>query len=471
VNYRESLDFLYSRGNEVKDIHLGLTRIRTLMRELGNPHEEFAVLHIAGTNGKGSVAAMAESILRHAGWRTGLFTSPHLRRIEERIRVNGREISPRAFARRVSRVRSKEEGLLREQRIDHLLTFFELVTACAFLHFLKTRVQVAVIEVGLGGRLDATNIVSPRACVITGISYDHQNLLGKTLGEIAREKAGIVKPGVPFVSGCTQPVAKRVLREQADRVGAPILEIDRQCAIRITGKRQGHYSMDFETPRSTYRNLRLSIAGRFQVRNAALAIAAVEALADGPASRHAVRRGLATTRWPGRLDEYQAQRRTLLDGAHNPEAVQLLRDHLEQENLDPVYLVFGAMSDKNLSRMGKLLFPMARSIHLARISNSRSAEPRVIAALHRRFRSRIHLHVNARSALEAAWKECPRDGIVVVTGSLYLLGEVLPLVEAAVKQRKKLTGSRATSRLRGVTQDSGESRRSSPPFLLQRRSL
>jgi dihydrofolate synthase / folylpolyglutamate synthase len=471
VNYRESLDFLYSRGNEVKDIHLGLNRIRTLMRELGNPHEEFAVLHIAGTNGKGSVAAMAESILRHTGWRTGLFTSPHLRRIEERIRVSGSEISPRAFARRVSRVRSKEEALLREQRIDHRLTFFELVTACAFLHFAEARVQVAVIEVGLGGRLDATNIVSPRACVITGISYDHQSLLGKTLAEIAREKAGILKPGIPVVSGCTQPHPIRVLQEQASRVGAPILEIDRQCTIRIIGKRHGYYSMDIETPRSIYRNLRLSLAGRFQVRNAALAIAAVEALAGGPASKRAVRDGLATTRWPGRLDEYQAQRRTLLDGAHNAEAAQLLRDHLEQESLDPVYLVFGAMSDKNLSRMGKLLFPIARSIHLARISNSRSAEPRAIAALHGRFRSRMHVHANARSALQAAWKECPRDGIVVVTGSLYLLGEVLPLVEAGVKQRRKLPATRATSRLRGFTQDSGESRRSSPPFPLQRQSL
>src|SRR5262245_41636946 len=407
------------------------------MRELGNPHEEYAVLHIAGTNGKGSVAAMAESILRHTGWRSGLFTSPHLRQIEERIRVNGRKISPRAFARQASRVRSKEEALLREHRIDHRLTFFELVTACAFLHFSETRVQVAVTEVGLGGRLDATNIVSPRACVVTEISYDHQDLLGKTLAETAREKAGIVKTGVPVVTGCTQPDAIRVLREQADHVGAPILEIDRQCAIRITGKRHGHYSMDFETPRSIYRNLRLSLAGRFQVRNAALAIAAVEALTDRPASRQAVRRGLATTRWPGRLDEYRSRRRTLLDGAHNPEAVQLLRDHLEQENLDPVYLVFGAMSDKTLSRMGKLLFPVARSIHLARIANSRSAEPHVIAALHSRYRSRIHLHANPRSALEAAWKECPRDGIVVVTGSLYLVGEVLPLVEAAVKQRKK----------------------------------
>jgi dihydrofolate synthase/folylpolyglutamate synthase len=437
VNYRQSLDFLYSRGNEVKDIHLGLSRIGTLMRELGNPHEDFAVLHIAGTNGKGSVAAMAESILRHAGRRTGLFTSPHLRRIEERIRVNGREISARAFARLVSRVGSTEEALLGEQRIDRRLTFFELVTACAFLHFSETGVQLAVTEVGLGGRLDATNIVSPRACVVTGISYDHQDLLGRTLREIAREKAGIVKPGVPVVTGSTQPDAIRVLREQADRLGAPLLEIDRQCAIRITGKRHGHYSMDLQTPRAAYRNLRLSLAGRFQVRNAALAVAAVEALADGPAGRHAVRRGLATTRWPGRLDEYQARRRTLLDGAHNPEAVRLLREHLEQENLDPVYLVFGAMSDKNLGQMGKLLFPIARSIHLARISNSRSAEPDAIAALHQRFRSRIHLHANSRSALEAAWKECPRDGTVVVTGSLYLLGEVLPVVEAAMKRRKK----------------------------------
>ena len=306
--------------------------------------------------------------------------------------------------------------------------------------------QVAVIEVGLGGRLDSTNIVSPQACVITGISYDHQNLLGKTLAQIAHEKAGIVKPGVPLVSGSTQPGPTRVIRQQAKRLAAPILEIDRQCTIRITGKRRGHYVLDLETPRALYRGLKLSLAGSFQVRNAALAITAVEALMDGPLRLHAVRRGLATTRWPGRLDQYPAQRRTLLDGAHNPEAAGSLRDYLRQEGFRQVYLVFGAMSDKDFYRMGKLLFPVARSIHLARIANSRSAEPAAIAAAHARFGSRIHCHATARSALRAAWKECPRDGLVVVTGSLYLLGELLPVVKASVNQRKKrsLQGPRFT---------------------------
>src|SRR5439155_9452570 len=181
MSFREALELLYRRGNEVLEIHPGLRRIRVLMEALGNPHLKFPALHIAGTNGKGSVAAMAESMLRTAGWRTGLFTSPHLERIQERIRINGSEISSRPFASLISRISSLEDTLLANARLDARLTFFELVTAAAFLYFAEQEVDIGVIEVGLGGRWDATNIVRPRTCVITGISYDHTDILGGTL--------------------------------------------------------------------------------------------------------------------------------------------------------------------------------------------------------------------------------------------------------------------------------------------------
>jgi len=419
---------LYRRGNEVQRIRLGLHRIEAILDSFGSPHLKFPALHITGTNGKGSVAAMSEAILRHAGWKTGLFTSPHLERIEERICVNRRQVSPRQFAALVGRVRMKESSLLRSGTLDMLLTFFEFVTACAFLYFAERRVDVAVIEVGLGGRLDATNVVMPRSCVITGVSLDHTDLLGSTVEQIAREKAGIIKPGVPVVSGCSAPAARRAILEQARRQRAPLLEIDRDCAIRVTGKRGGRRVFDLRTPLKKYAGLRLSLAGLHQVRNAALAIMAVEASGFRPLRLREVRTALASTSWPGRLDEYRAARRTLLDGAHNPEAARLLRAHLKSLSARDLHFVFGAMQDKDFAEMGRILFPMGRTIHLTAVSNPRSASPAALAKAHSRFRSRIRLHFDSSEALRAAWAESSRNGLVVVTGSLYLVGELLPFV-------------------------------------------
>jgi dihydrofolate synthase/folylpolyglutamate synthase len=405
------------------------------MEAFGNPHEKFASLHIAGTNGKGSVAAIAESILRHGGWTTGIFVSPHLRKIEERIRVNGREISPRRFASLASQIRLKEAALLRKKQIDHPLTFFEFVTACAFLHFAQAGVDLAVVEVGLGGRLDATNILLPQCTVITGVSYDHQALLGNTLAKIAREKAGIVKTGVPIVSGCVVPEARDVIRKHARRLAAPLVEIDRECTIECTGQRDGRYSMNLKTPSNVYERLHLSLAGKFQLRNAAMAIAAVERLTSFPVTASAVRHGVAKTQWPGRMESYRAARWTLLDGAHNPEAAKILREHLRTLNASEFHFVFGGMLDKDLGKMGAILFPMARSIHLGPIDNPRAASPRAIVALNAKFQNRMRVHASAAGALRGAWRECPSDGCVVITGSLYLLGELLPFVRKSTESQ------------------------------------
>jgi dihydrofolate synthase/folylpolyglutamate synthase len=428
LNYSDSLEFLNRRGNEVQGIHLGLHRTLSVMEALGNPHRKYAVLHIAGTNGKGSVSAMSESILRHAGWKTGLYTSPHLVRIEERIRTEGRDISPRRFATLVSHICAAEVSLLRRKRLDRRLTYFELITCCAFLYFAEKMVDVAIVEVGLGGTLDATNIVHPEACVITGVSHDHQNLLGTTLATIAGEKAGILKPGVPAITACHSPTALRVIRSVARVTGAPLLEIGRDCKIRILGKRGGRYAFDLKTSHRSYRNLRPSLAGEHQTRNAALAVCAVEALRSFPVQILDVRQGLANTCWPGRLDEYHARRRTLMEGAHNPEGAQSLRTYLESRHEREVHLVFGALRDKDIRKMGSCLFPLACTIHLAPLDNSRTTDPETILATFRQFAPKIRIHGSSKEALQSAWQECTHKGLVVVTGSLYLLGELLPLV-------------------------------------------
>jgi len=428
MNYSEALAFLHRRGNEVQGIHLGLHRTLAVMQALRNPHREYAVLHIAGTNGKGSVAAMSESILRHAGWKTGLYTSPHLVRVEERIRIGGGEIPPRRFATLISRIRDTESSLLRGKRLDRPLSYFEFITCGAFLCFAEEKVDVAVIEVGLGGRLDATNVVDPRICVITGVSFDHQNLLGKNLAAITEEKAGILKPGVPVITACSAPTALRVIRRVARLKGAPLLEIDKKCEIRILGRSHGRFAFDLQTPRRSYRKLRLSLAGQHQMRNAALAICAIEALQSLPVRVLDVRQGLANTRWPGRLDEYHASRRTLLEGAHNPEGAQVLRTYLESQQEGEVHIVFGALRDKDIRKMGGYLFPIARSIHLTPLDNSRTANPEDILAVFNRFAPKIQVHRSSKEALQSAWQDCSGQGLVVATGSLYLLGELLPLV-------------------------------------------
>jgi dihydrofolate synthase / folylpolyglutamate synthase len=434
LNYRQILHTLSKRGNEVRGMHLGLHRIAAVLEALGNPHERYAVLHIAGTNGKGSVAATAESILRAAGWKTGLYTSPHVERLEERIRVGGRDIPARKFAAIATRVFEVEDDLYARDELDMRLTYFEVLTACSFLYFAAEQVDAAVVEVGLGGRLDATNIVKPQACIITGIALDHLDLLGSTLGEIAAEKAGIIKPGIPVISGCRAMEARRVIRARCRRVGAPLLEIDRRCRVRVVGEHGPKVTIELKTPGNHYQHLSLALAGLHQARNTALAIAGVEALRALPVSVGAVRRGVARTSWPGRLDEYFLHRRTLFEGAHNAEGARALRNHLLRCEDCEIHLVFGALRDKDFQRMGSLLFPLARRIHLTPIPNPRTADPKAIAAALPRHAARMRIYSNARKALKAAWAECPPNGLVVVTGSLYLVGALLPAVRDRAKQ-------------------------------------
>ncbi len=435
MNHRETLDYLASKGNEVQMMHLGLHRTSAMMQALGNPQDTYPCIHIAGTNGKGSVAAMSESILRHAGLVTGLYTSPHLVRVEERIRVGGRQVSPAGFSALATRIRDTENLLLAGNILDRPLTTFEFLTCCAFLHFARQRIDIAVFEVGLGGKLDSTNIVHPLVSVITGISLDHQNYLGNTLTMIAGEKAGIIKEGVPIISGCTNAAPQRVIRNRAKAVRAPLVEAFQISAIRNKRQVEGRYSFDLRTPRREYKNLHLSLAGEHQTRNAALAVMAIEALDSFPVKVGDIRRGLAATRWSGRLDEYNGRRRTLLDGAHNPEGAGLLRDFLLKRKTKEIHFVFGAMRDKNIREMGGHLFPLATSIHLTPVGNSRCASPDEVAQMHDKYRSRMRMHADMYEALHSAWKACSPSGLVVITGSLYLVGELLPAVQADAKSR------------------------------------
>lgn len=421
MTYAEALDYL--KGLAVFGAHFGLETTQRLAAGLGNPQARLRFLHVAGTNGKGSTCAMLESIYRAAGLRVGLFTSPHLVSFRERMQVGRQLISETDVARLVGEVISAQ-CLVISQRADaaplstqSLITnhfpnspptFFEFVTAMALRYFAEQKCDVVIWETGLGGRLDATNIVTPLASIITNIALDHQQWLGDTLAAIAREKAGIIKPGVPVLTAAEAPEAVAVIRAQAERMGAALTMVrDQLNAGSETGAAP-------------------ALRGAHQRRNAALAVAVVRALRDTlPVSDTALRRGLETVRWAGRLQvEKIGGREFLLDGAHNVDGARALVRALREEFAGaPFALVLGMLGDKDCELMCRMLAPLAQRIAAVRVGSSRSAEPTELAEFCRRANQSalVTAHESAGNALSALEKE-PR---VVIAGSLYLIGEAM----------------------------------------------
>jgi dihydrofolate synthase / folylpolyglutamate synthase len=416
-----ALSYLYGLGNEVTAMKLGLDSVRLLLGRLGDPHERFRSVIVAGTNGKGSIAATLESILRRAGLRTGLYTSPHLVAIEERVRVGGREVTRERFAGLAARVRVAAEALVADGVLPALPTFFEHLTAIAFLEFAEARVDIAVLEVGLGGRLDATNVVQPIVAAIGPVAFDHKEYLGETLAEIAAEKAAVIKPGCAAVIG-PQPV------EALDVLLRRCLECDVLPAFtgepRIYRSEGGRFTFGYETETDVYEQVTLGLRGRHQIANALVAIHAAEALrrAGFAISRGAILDGIARTEWPGRLEMIPGPPPILLDGAHNAAGAATLRAFLDEFGRAPVTLVFGAMGDKDVGAMLETLAPAASTIVLTRPDSPRALAPEALAAA-LPLGSDPVLVESVDDALVHASNVTPREGSICVAGSLYLVGE------------------------------------------------
>jgi dihydrofolate synthase/folylpolyglutamate synthase len=387
-------------------IKFGLENISTLVARLGHPERTFRSIHVAGTNGKGSVTAMVDAALRAAGHRSARFTSPHLVDLNERFVIDGQPVSSAAMTAAVSDVRDAIETLRAEGALVVQPTFFEVTTAAAFELFRRAGVDVAVVEVGLGGRLDATNVISPVATAITSIALDHQIYLGSTLREIAIEKAGIIKPGVPVVVGDLPPVALAAISDIARQRDA---EIIRTSASDVSGFVVG-------------------LPGAHQRGNAAVALRLLEtANARGiQVSQEAIAAGLATAAWPGRLDSRLLPdgREILLDAAHNPAGAAALASYLKGLPGPTRPLVFAAMRDKDIRGMLTELAPAVAQLIATRASNARSEEPAAIVAHARAIAPSLPVspEPSIASALAAAWRTSPR---ITVAGSIFLLGDVL----------------------------------------------
>jgi dihydrofolate synthase/folylpolyglutamate synthase len=416
-----------------------LAHIRALADAMGNPHRRLPSVLIAGTNGKGSTAATLASIAQAAGYRTGLYTSPHLLRINERIQINGEPISDVEFAEIYDRVESAALSLVANGELPWHPSFFEMLTAMMFEYFASAGVEVAVLEVGMGGRLDATNIVDPCVSVITDIDFDHQKFLGNTLTEIAGEKAGILRPHGTVVLLPQHPEVNNAL-------GKAILERD---AIAISAVKHIPPVTPAAEPFHDARGLRnrfpldcmgkrimvdSPLVGRHQLRNLALAITAVECLNQcGFTIRpEHVEAGVAATTWPARFQVIPAQEEfpeAVLDVAHNPAGAWALRSALSTFYEDrPLTMVFGVMRDKAVREIAEILFPLAERVIAARAENPRAASADEIAAAGEATGTEVIRAENVREALELARKLSRRDGIIVITGSIYIVGEALQLL-------------------------------------------
>lgn len=419
MNYSEAIRFL--EGLSQFGMKPGLENSLRLAALAGNPHERLRFIHVAGTNGKGSTCAMLESIYRAAGLRVGLYTSPHLVSFRERIQVSRQFISESE----VVRFTASAADWLKSFPGDFQPTFFELVTCMALTHFANERCDLVIWETGLGGRLDATNIVTPLASVITNIAFDHTQWLGDTLAKITAEKAGILKPGIPVVTAADAPEALAVISEVARDSGSPLTIVT-----------PGDDCHQFVSQVS------LPLLGEHQRTNAALAVATVRTLAHQiPVPDESIRRGLEEVRWPGRLQVLQHGEQTiLLDGAHNPAGIATLRDALAKHfaGREPV-LVIGMLADKDWREIVRLLAPIANRILVVPVASHRSLAPQDLAAEFQRQNSRAGVVVGA--SIKDALKQLASDSFIVITGSLYLIGEAMELLGATtegVEDEKKL---------------------------------
>ena len=410
----QALAFLHSRSPST--VVLGLERMQAALAELGHPERRLPAVHVAGTNGKGSTCAMVEAVLLKAGFRAGLYTSPHLVRFNERIRLQGVDISDAVLGQRLLQV-------LQGAPTAAELTYFELATLVAFWHFAEEEVDFAVLETGLGGRLDATSTCLPVATAVTTVGLDHTELLGDTLRAVAREKAGIFRPGVPAVVASQEADAAEVLFQEAARVEAPLLREGVDFALTPHGK-----ELLYTHGARRLEGLVLGLAGEHQRHNASVALCLLDVLEDRGASLsdEARRAGLRTVRWPGRLEEVAGAPRLLLDGAHNPQGVEALLAALDSTYAGRrVHLLFAAVREKDVGRMLARLLPRMASVTFTPLPNtSRGLLPEAYLAIAQAAEAEVHVASSPGAALEEARARAAKEDILLVAGSLYLLGAV-----------------------------------------------
>jgi len=402
-------------------IILGLDTIKSILNALGNPQNDFNSIHVAGTNGKGSVASALSAILHECGYRVGLYTSPHLVRFNERICINNQQVANEDVVKSYQAVKRVHHG-------DRSPTFFEFATAMALYEFSRQKVDWAVIETGMGGRYDATNIITPAISIITNVSMEHRDYLGNTLAEITREKAGIIKQATPVVTAVKQKQARSVVQEVARKKSAPLFMLGKDFTVRQN--QSGHFS--YYGIENTWHHIQTPLLGHYQVQNAALALAASELLIKDKAaiSRESIKRGLTNTRWPGRLEIVSDNPLVILDGAHNLIAARNLAKFLA-ENLTKrrITLVIGILDDKPYGAMLKSLLPRCCRAIITRAKTDRALAPEKLYAMAKKIISDVAIVPDVAGAAKNAIENAGPDDVICIAGSLYVVGEAKEAIE------------------------------------------
>lgn len=423
MDYRQACQYLDQL--QFFKIKLGLDAVAALLEQLGNPQQHYPTIHLAGTNGKGSVGAILTSLLGSAGYTVGFYSSPHLACVRERFTINGEWISEEDFSALITTI---------QERLGHRqITYFECTTAMALLYFANRKVDVAIIETGLGGRLDATNILTPAVSVITSIALDHEQYLGDTIAEVAGEKAGIIKEGVPVVSGVLDAAAQAVIQQKAVDKKSELYILNRDFYVQIEGSELSYTGIDHQI----YDHLPCPLAGKHQARNTAIALAALEVYRkqqDEQLTFTDLAHQLTRVRWPGRMERVEVVRNNtqfsyLFDGAHNEAGIEALVESLSELNVEHFVLVWGSMKDKTLGTQWQRLLERAGTIIFTQAEPERSASPdHLLHLAAQAVQDKIRCNKEVDQALAQAEHIARKDTIICVAGSLYLVGKARTLV-------------------------------------------
>jgi dihydrofolate synthase / folylpolyglutamate synthase len=433
--YQDALDFLYSfvdyetSHQPRSPMNYDLRRMDELLARLGDPHLKARTVHVAGTKGKGSTCAMIASALTAAGYRTGLYTSPHLVDIRERVRVDGRLISRAELLSCTEKLKPEVDAVNAAARYGRLTTF-EVLTALGFMYFAQKKVDFQVVEVGLGGRLDATNVVKPEVCAITTLGLDHTDVLGDTMAKIAAEKAGIIKPGIPVVSAMEEPEGAQVIEEFCHRLNAPLFRVGRDISYRGLEQSNGLQSIEIKSRRGTY-VLEIPLLGHFQQENAAVAVGVLEVLIDRGyhIKTEDIEAGFKNVRWPGRFQQIRKRPVVIIDGAHNPQAARELARALQDSSPKVVrgrrVLVMGTSSDKDYPGVASILAPLFDIVIATRSRHPRALAPDILNVEFARLGMETLTSESVAEAMNKAITLAGRGGMVCATGSLFIVGEAL----------------------------------------------
>ncbi len=419
MDRREVLEWLFAQ--EASGIKFGLENTKELLERMGSPHQKFRSVHIAGTNGKGSVSAMTESVLREAGYVTGLYTSPHLVDFSERIRICGEKISDSEFLELAEEVRHHAGEMFKESK---KLTFFELTTVIAFAYFARKGVEIAVVEVGMGGRLDSTNVITPEVCAITPISMEHAEFLGDTITKIAGEKAGIIKPGIPVVSSRQPDDAMKVIRSKADNL--TVAGEDSKFEIILSDSSGTEIFSD-----AVAMNLSVPLIGSYQGDNCALAVLLLKELMNRGVyiPDEAFISGLQKTRWPGRLETVSFNPRTIIDCTHTPAGAEVVASEVERI-FGKIILVFGILNDKDVHGVAEKFGLISEEAFIV-TPDSKRALPAELTAKSFESYTKVQICSSLRDAISAAKDKAGTDGVVLITGSLYMAGEAMEVLNVS----------------------------------------